>query len=296
MPSRFGQAEADVRRAARRVDLELLAQPADEREHLAAGRRHRADRHHQRVDDDVRARDAVIRGPLHDPLGDREPDVGVLADPGVVVADRHDRRAVLLDQRQDALEALLLAGDRVDQRLALVDREPGLERLDDRGVDRERQVGQRLDQLDGVGQDRGLVGERDAGVDVEHVGAGRDLGEDVALDPAEVAGLHLLGQRLATGRVDALADDDERAIEAEHDLAGGGAQDRLGHESASPRRGIGVSIGGRQHRPALDAAGLDQLGEAMLRVRRSRDARPRRRPRPRGRRRRRRCSRRHSSM
>ena len=29
----------------------------------------------------------------------------------------------------------------------------------------------------GPGEQRRLVGERDAGVDVEHVGAGRDLGE-----------------------------------------------------------------------------------------------------------------------
>ena len=156
------QPEADVRGAAGRVDLELLAQPADEREDLLAGLRQRADRHDQRVDDDVRARDAVVGGPLDDPLGDREPDVRVLADAGVVVADRHDRGAVLADERQDALEALLLAGHRVDQRLALVDREPRLERLDDRRVDRQRQVGQGLDELDRLGQDRRLVGERDA--------------------------------------------------------------------------------------------------------------------------------------
>ena len=95
MPSRLGSPKLTLRRAAGRVDLELLAQPADEREDLAAGRAHRADRHDQRVDDDVRARDAVVGGPLDDALGDREPDVGVLADPGVVVADRDDRGAVL---------------------------------------------------------------------------------------------------------------------------------------------------------------------------------------------------------
>ena len=116
------------------------------------------------------------------------------------------------------------------------------------------QVGQRLHQLDRVGEDRRLVGQGDAGVDVEHVGAGRDLGEHVALDPAEVARLHLLGQCLAPGRVDALADDDERAVEAEHDLAGGGAQDGLGHavESSvamSLRRGIGVSWAGASTGP-----------------------------------------------
>ena len=68
----------------------------------------------------------------------------------------------LLDERQDALEALLLAGHRVDQRLALVDGEAGLERLDDRGVDRQRQVGQRLHELDRLREDRRLVGQGDA--------------------------------------------------------------------------------------------------------------------------------------
>ncbi len=69
------------------------------------------------------------------------------------------------------------------------------------------------------GQDGRLVGQRDTRVDVEHVRAGLDLGEDVAFDPAEVARLHLLGQELATGRVDALPDDDERAVEPDGDLA-----------------------------------------------------------------------------
>ena len=115
------------------------------------------------------------------------------------------------------------------QRLALVDGEPGLERLDDRRIDRQRQVGQGLDELDRLGQDRRLVGQRDAGVDVEHVGAGLDLGEGVALDAAEVAGLHLLGEELAAGRVDPLADDHERPVEADDDLARRGAEDGVGH-------------------------------------------------------------------
>ena len=149
----------------------------------------------------------------------------------------------------------------LSERLALVDREAGLERLDDRRVDRQRQVGQALDELDGLGQDRRLVGQRDAGVDVEHVGAGLDLGEDVALDPAEVAGLHLLGQELAAGRVDPLADDDERPVEADDDLAGRGAEDGVGHDGGDLRCG-----GGRQGRAAGDAAGLDELGEVVLRV------------------------------
>ena len=74
----------------------------------------------------------MVAGALDDPLGYRESDVGVDADPRLVVADRYHRRAVLLHERQDPLEPRLLAGDGVDQGLALVHRQPGLQRLDDR--------------------------------------------------------------------------------------------------------------------------------------------------------------------
>ncbi len=49
----------------------------------------------------------------------------------------------------------------------------------------------------------------------------------------EVAGLHLLGQELAAGRVDALADDHERLVVADDDLARGRADDGAGHASAA---------------------------------------------------------------
>ena len=188
----------------------------------------------------------MVRGPLDDPLGDREPNVRVHADPGVVVADRHDGSTVFPHQRQDALEPLLLAGHRVEQWLALVDGKPCLERLDDRRVDRQRQVGQALDELDGLGQDRRLVGQRDPGVDVEHLGAGLDLREDVAFDAAEVARLHLFGQELAAGRVDPLADDHERSVEADDDLARVGAENGVGHVAEISD----VVAGGRTGPPA----------------------------------------------
>ena len=69
------QPEADVRGAARRVHPELVLEPAEEPEHLAPGRAHRADRHHERVDDDVLARDAVILGARDDLPRDLEADV-----------------------------------------------------------------------------------------------------------------------------------------------------------------------------------------------------------------------------
>ena len=53
----------------------------------------------------------------------------------------------------------------------------------------------------------------------------------IGLDAAEVAGSHLGGEDLAPGGVDALADHDEGALEAEHDLAGCGADHGVGHEA-----------------------------------------------------------------
>ena len=77
IPSRFGSPKLTLLAPQVELTLELVAQPAEDPEDLAAGRRHRPDRHEQRVDDDVLARDAVVGGPLDDPLRDREPDVRV---------------------------------------------------------------------------------------------------------------------------------------------------------------------------------------------------------------------------
>ena len=69
--------------------------------------------------------------------------------------------------------------------LPLIDREARFERLDDRGVDRQRHVDRLLHQLDAFGEDARLVGERDAGVDVEHLRARLDLRHRVGDDAAE---------------------------------------------------------------------------------------------------------------
>ena len=172
-----------------------------------------ADRHRQRVDDDV------VRARCRTPWSRRrtifcdqlEALLGLHRDLVVVVGQRDHGGVVLLDQREDLLHPVVLGGDGVDQRPALVDRQPGLERLDDRGVDADRQVGELLDHRDRLGEQLGLVGQGHAHVDVEHVGAALDLGLDVALDRREVPGAQLLLEDPAAGRVDPLADQDEGA-------------------------------------------------------------------------------------
>ena len=138
----------------------------------------------------------------------------------VVVRERDHRGAVTCDDRQDRLEPLVLAGDGVDERLALVRAEPGFERLDHRRVDAERQIGQALDERDRRAHQLDLVGERIADVDVEHVGAAGNLLRDVQLDAGQVAVLQLCLKLLAARRVDALADHAERALGADDDGLG----------------------------------------------------------------------------
>ena len=224
-----GQAEADVGGAARRVHPELGLQPLDERHHLSPCCADRPDRHHQRVDHNVRRRDAMVGRPVDDHPRDLEAHVGVLVDAGLVVGDGDDGRAVLRHQRQHRLESICLAGDRVDQRLPVVRRETCLERGDDRGVDGQGYVDHRLHLPNGLRQDGRLVGERDAGVHVENGRARLHLGDGVCADAAEVTVLHLLGEDLAPGRVDPLPDDRERSVVAEHDLARPRADDGLVH-------------------------------------------------------------------
>ena len=225
----FRQAETHIRRAAGGVDLELGAQAVHQLHHLHTGPVDGADRHHQRVDHDVAGGNTVVGGTFDNLLGHRETHVRVLRNAGFVVGDRHHGGAVFLDQRQYRLQPIFLARDRVDQRFALVDRQARFQRSHDGGVDRQRHVGHALHQLDRLGQHARLIGQRNAGIHVQHVGARGHLGQRIGNHAAVVVGQHFGRHDLAPGRVDAFADDDERPVEADHDLPGGGADDGVCH-------------------------------------------------------------------
>ncbi len=80
---------------------------------------------------------------------------------------------------------------------------------------------------DRPGEQLRLVGHRHAHVDVEHVRAALDLGDDVALDRGQVAGAQLLLEDPPAGGVDPLADQAEAPAVAEHHLGAGAAQGGL---------------------------------------------------------------------
>jgi hypothetical protein len=93
------KSEAHVRGAAGRVHAELLAQPADDPEHLPPRAADGSDRHDERIDDDVLPGDPVIGCARDDPAGNLEALVRVLGDARLVVRDRDDRGAVLRHER-----------------------------------------------------------------------------------------------------------------------------------------------------------------------------------------------------
>ena len=158
--------------------------------------------------------------------------VRVFRDTGLVVGNGDDGGAVLRDQGEHRFEPVFLAGHGVDQRLALVGGQARLQRRHDGGIDGQRHVGDLLNQPDRLGQDRRFVGERYAGVDIEHVRSRLHLGDGVRGHTAVIAGLHLGGEHLAAGGIDALADDHERPVEADDDFPGGGTDDGVGHRAA----------------------------------------------------------------
>ena len=89
-----------------------------------------------------------------------------------------------------------------------------------------------MHQLYGFGQHARLIGQRDTGVHVQHMGTGLDLRQRVSDDAAVIAGHHFGGHDFAAGGVDALANDDEGAVKANDDLAGRGADDGIGHATS----------------------------------------------------------------
>jgi hypothetical protein len=208
------EAEGRVRGAACHVHPERVSDHArglhEERHRPRLG----ADRHRQRVDHDVLRRYPVI-GCSGDDLPRRlQPPLRVHRYL-VVVRETDDGCSVSRDDRQDRVQPLVLGGDGVDERLPLVHLEPRLERLDHGRVDRERRLGQRLDERDGLRHQADLVGEWISDVHVEDVGS-RLLG-DVGLDLRQVAVLQLCLERLPACWIDALADDAKRPLRTDDD-------------------------------------------------------------------------------
>ena len=175
-----------------------------------------ADRHDQRIDDNILARNAEIGGAFDNFLGDGETHVRIFGNAGFVVGNSNHGTIIFLHQRQNAFKALFFASHGIQQWLALIGGNASFERLDDGAVDRERHGDIFLHELDAFGENARLVGQRNTGIDVKHLRARRDLRQRVIQHAGIIAARHFLGHDLAAGGIVALANHDETALIADH--------------------------------------------------------------------------------
>ena len=164
--------------------------------------------------------DAVVRSAFHDFSGYLETHVRVFRYARFVVGNGHHRGAVPGDQGQYRFQPLLFAGNGIDQGLTLVDGKAGFQGRDNGGVDGQGHIRDRLHQFHSLRQDRRFVSQWDAGIYVQHVGAGFNLGDGVSLHAAVITLFHLVSQDFATGGIDPLADDHEGPVKPDNDLPG----------------------------------------------------------------------------
>ncbi len=217
--------EGDVRGAESHVQPELFSYERDGIESAADKHGVGADRHRERIDDDVLQRDlvlAVCHG--HDLADELEPALGLLGNLLLVVGQADDRRPVTLHERQDRVHPLVFGGDRVDERFSLICPKPGFEHLDDRRVDHEGKIGETLDETDGLPHQLCLVGKGYAHVHVQDHRARGHLVGDISRDPGKIVGAKLLLEKLAPRRVDSFADYAERLVFADYHLLRGRAE------------------------------------------------------------------------
>ena len=140
----------------------------------------------------------------------------VVGDTGIIISDTDHGRAVLLDQGQDCLQALLFIGDRVDQCFAFIHAEAGGQGINHGGIYGDRHIDCLLYRIDGELQDFRLHAiNGDPRVYVQYMGRGLNLPPGIPADHAHVAVDHLRCQNLTASRVDALADDHKRMIRAD---------------------------------------------------------------------------------
>ena len=86
-----------------------------------------------------------------------------------------------------------------------------------------------MHQLYGFGENSRLVGERNTGVDIQHVSTGCDLRQRITLHTTVITDFHFFGHDLAPGRIDSLTNQYEGALKADDQFSGGRADNRFRH-------------------------------------------------------------------
>ena len=251
------------------------------------------DRQGQTVDEHILLGDPELQGGGQDALRDLHPGLPGLGDALVVHAEPHHSRAILFAQGENGLQGLPVAVHGIDDGLAAVCPEPGLNGGGIGGVDLQGQLHHRLQGLHGPCHHVGLVDAGETHVHVQDLRPGLLLLHALLEDIVQIIFPEGLLEPLFPGGVDPFADDPDAA---EFRDAGGGAdaplfrrwpgngvfqhpgkgrdkvrpgaaaaaedgdpqRQRRNHGLGEFRRGDGVFAGGRVRKPRV---GLQNDGE-----------------------------------
>lgn len=228
----IGQAKGDIAGADGDVEAPFIHDLGDGGEGDGAGLAIRADCHDEWVDDDIFLRDAHLEGALDDLIRDDQTLLSGGRDAVVVHAEGNDGGSVLFGQREDGCEGGFLSVDGIDEGFALIDLQGGREGGRVGGVDAEGYIGDGHDLFDHAREEGDLIHAGHAGVDIQNLRAGPDLGKGVTADGLEVARLKGIEDLFAAGGVDAFADDDGGRAAGDGDgfgFGGEGGGDGCGH-------------------------------------------------------------------
>ena len=114
---------------------------------------------------------------------------------------------MLLHEREDSIQGGLLPVDRVDQSLARINFQGGLQGGRVGGIEGKGDVSRLQGRLHGQRQDAYLVHPGRADVDVQNVGSGLHLGPHFLSHERHISGPQRLGQALLARGVDPFADE-----------------------------------------------------------------------------------------
>ena len=167
----LGQSERDVADAQHRAHVVFALYAANRLEGAHRLFLLRADGQGETVDEDVLFGNVVFFGGGDDFASDAEPVLDGLGDAVLVHAQCDDCRAVLRRDGQNAVERVVVAADRVDNRLAVIGAQCRLNRVRLGAIDLQRQVGDALKQGHHVHERRLFVDVGKPCVDIEDVRA-----------------------------------------------------------------------------------------------------------------------------
>ena len=146
------ESKRNVACTAYRVHAQFAMHEAKGLEGDSTSHRGGRDGQNQGIDEDIGRRNPVILGPGEDLPGRRETSVRCFGDSVRIHGEADHRGSVLAHQRQDGLQAGVLAGHRVHQRLPLAGLESAGQGLDYARIDAQRHVRDRLHERDDFGQ------------------------------------------------------------------------------------------------------------------------------------------------